>query len=633
MEYEKKRRSVQKAALETLRKLVLKSRSHIGEISIVICLMALGVFAYLMIQNRPGLKPQIEEKLPDRSLQEGLYHYRLGNLDRAEMLFMNIFTNSKKRKIQSIAAVYLGNIYLKKGDYNGAVDFYMKAIHLDRKNFYAYHNAAVACSKSGEWEKAGEYVKKALSIKDDFIPALLFGGNMQYGSGHAKRALTIYEKGSKTDPLIDYNTAVVLRRQGYAEESFKIFKEIVSNESTPEIVRGMCYYNLSTLENYEFPEGRIGYLKAAIEIFPLNPDLRFNAALFLSEEGRYDEALELLKPLSIDVDSGNYTQKNYHLILARALFRSRNYYDALKIFRDLYDRSQEGWIAHILGDLLLATGDYEGAERFYRKAALDDSQKNVLCSLAMLYSARGENEKALENCEEYIKYAPDDPFPYLFMADIYFILGSDIKAKRSLDTAVDLAEGKPEMIINAADIYVKHGRYSNALQLYYRVEGLKREVDHARAAIAQLYLNMGQQDRAKKVLIKIRDSTSKPELYYRASLRLAQIENHANANQLYEELIEAFPFRYEAYFNLAHLRISSGDFKGGLMVLQRCLDSLRDLDSSKLSMLHTLEGAAYMSMGNLQDALRAFYLANELDPGNEIAILNLKAYGEVLQRY
>jgi tetratricopeptide (TPR) repeat protein len=630
MEYEKKRRSAPEAALETLLKLILKSRSHLIELSIVISLMVLGVFAYLMIQNRPGLKTQEEEKLPDRNLQEGLYHYRLDNLDRAEMLFLNVFEHSKRKKIQSLAAVYLGNIYFKKGEYNGALDFYLRSVNLDRKNFYAYHNAAVACTRSGEWEKAGEYVKKALSIKEDFIPALLLSGNMHYGSGRTKRALSLYERGRGVDPLIDYNMAVLLRREGHLEESLKILREIVSNHNIPDILKGICYYQLSTSENPGFTGGRIGCLKAAIEVFPSSPELRFNAALLLSQEGMYDEALEILKPLPANMSSGNYPQKNYHLLLAQALFRSQNYNEALKLFRGLYDRNQEGWIAHVLGDLLVATGDYEGAETFYKKAALESSQKNVLCSLAMLYSARGENEKALEKCEEYIKSAPDDPFPHLCMADIYFVLGSDAEARRSLDTAIALAGSKPEILIRAADIYLNHGRYSNALQLYYRVEGLKPELDHTRAAMAEVYLSMGQKDRAKKVLIKIRNTTSSQELYYRASLRLAQIEEPENASKLYEELIEVFPLRYEAYFNLAHLRITTGDFKGGLLMVQRCLDSLHDLDSSKLSMLHTLKGVAYISMGNVQDGLRAFHLAKELDPENEIAAMNLRVSGEVL---
>ncbi len=629
MEYEKKRGKAVKAVFNTLRQLAKKHRRRLVELSLIALLILISMFAYLIVQRREKASPPGEPAVLDQALQEGVYHYRLDNFDRSEILLSNVFEHSKKKKVRSLASLYLGNLHFRKADFEAALDFYMKSFSLDRKNVFAYYNAAVASSKSGEWDRARTYVKMALSLREDFTPALLFSGNIHYGSKHPGRALSLYERGRGADPLIDYNLAMLLHREGKPQESLRILNEIVSDSRTPEVLRGICYHSLATLEYSGEQRRALDYLKAAIDVFPSNPELRFNAALILLREGQYEEAAGLLRTLK-DAP-GHDLNSNYYDLFGQALYRGGNYSEALALFSRLYEQVPEGWMGYVIGDLLLAQGDPEGAESFYRKAAQDPTQSAALGNLAMLYADRGEYGKALKQCDEYLKLAPQDPLPYLCAADINFLLGSEAEARESMDRALSLAGDKAWILDRAARMYLKHGRYANALQLYHRMESLEPGNDRAQAAIAAVYLDMGQAERAKKALIKVRNTTSNLNLYYTASLRLAQIENLQNTHELYNELIEAFPYRYEAYYNLAHAKIKSGDFEGGLLEVRRCLDSVPGIDDSQRAMLHTLAGIAYMSMGNMAEALRAFHLARDLDPGNEITLLNLKASGELLQ--
>jgi tetratricopeptide (TPR) repeat protein len=605
-----------------------RTRKAIGY-GVVASLIGLGILAYFILQNRIVTAPPPPHERADTSLQDGINHYRQGDYEQSQLFLMNVVDATWDRRAKSTATLYLGNISYRKGDYEDAIRWYGESLHFDDENMFAFYNAALVSSKTGNLQKALRYAKGATQLSGDDSRAGLLLANIYFSMGRLGRASQHYEKLTYEKGISQYNLSLTLLREGESPEALDILQNISSDQSTDVLMRALCSYTAATVGS-EIHDGvpalpvakASDHMEQAFLIFDALPAVNYNSALLFLREGRHEEAIDLLNSWAIGSE--------HTLLLGYALYQHGDYRKALQIWEKLYEENDEddGRIAHVLGDIHYHLGNYRSAATYYQVALHSDHTVEVYDNLVHTYMQMGEYEQAFQACDAYAKAAGDDVKPLLCLADLSFYTGRKKQAMDTLENAVRLIGDDEDGLKRVAALYARHGMYNSALRQYVRILSEHPDRSDIHGRIAEIYLHTGHAVRARDELELLLQNEQNSDILYRTSILLSSVEGGAEARERLDRLILDFPDRYEAHYNTALLLFQQGEYGETLEIIEGYLESEGELDGKAASLMHTLSGVASARLGMIDRAAVLFSKAVELDEDNELAAINLKLVQE-----
>ena len=208
------------------------------------------------------------------------------------------------------------------------------------------------------------------------------------------------------------------------------------------------------------PDNADEYYRMAMQLDEFDPEPCAKYARFLLEQGRVDEAKEVVeqaitkdthKTRGCTEASQLYAQFGHHELAAACLQRLQD---------EVGDQADS---MNDLANCFYQQQNYERAAELYEQATgLPDAKPVTWRNLGLALYHLGRNQEAIESLEAYLRRCPDD-------LDIVHVAG---------------------------DLYSKVGRYSQALQKYEAYLS-KRPVDAlAMFNLSECYLNMGHRDSA-----------------------------------------------------------------------------------------------------------------------------------------
>jgi tetratricopeptide (TPR) repeat protein len=603
-------------------KKLFSDRKRVLEFFFPILLIIMGVTAYFIISQRNEGRVSYEADFRDQTFITALNQYRLGNLDRAELLFERALKETKFKKKKSLTELFLGNIYYKRELYEDAIRHYELAFAYNKRNTHALHNTALAYTRIGNIKEALSYAQKAYTMKKDRNINLLLLGNLYFSLGRFEEALSMYKQGSEPAEVFAYNRAVVYAKLGDIDASEGIFQSIADNREirpadSSTALRGLSLIWFGLLKEREGGASTASIFERALEIFPSNDLVRYNLAVTLLEEQKYEKAADLLK--TVGEETGRKSE-----LLGYALYKSGRFMEALNHYNKMEKPENAAEYSYIIGDLYVKLGLLEQSRPFYKKALENPKYEGALINLFRVYVKEGLSEDAKRVCNEFMKANDEDPLPHILLADLLFQEGRESEARSYLGTAVDLSKNEISSLTRIAEVWEKYGHYNNALFLYHRILSIEPGHYEAMVRIAEIYLLTGHKQKARATLERAREMISEISEYYRASILIADSEESQNAISVYKTLINDFPYRYEAYYNLAILYLETEDYEGTVQIINQCMGNVPDLDSHALSNLHSILGVAHARLGHVLDAEKQFQEARKLDNTNEIPLINIR---------
>ena len=138
----------------------------------------------------------------------------------------------------------------------------------------------------------------------------------------------------------------------------------------------LVYEHLGQFDNAE------SYYQKALEIFPDEKTVLFNAALFYFDQQDYEKTLSLLDKLEDQNDLEIIQMRGYAYLLLE------NYNSYVQMFQKLDEKAlTDPLVQNLQGVYLFVTGDMDGALKYFRKAA--ENQRYSIASsnyLAAIYS-------------------------------------------------------------------------------------------------------------------------------------------------------------------------------------------------------------------------------------------------------
>jgi len=125
--------------------------------------------------------------------------------------------------------VYSGYTCEARGDYPGALGWYKQALVFDRKGYRLLNKIAFVLMRMALYEDAAVYVRQSLSVKSDYIPALVNMGIIAAQQEHyddAERyfADALARDGTNTDAL--YNSMLLCKKKGDYKRAAEIEQKL-----------------------------------------------------------------------------------------------------------------------------------------------------------------------------------------------------------------------------------------------------------------------------------------------------------------------------------------------------------------------------------------------------------------------
>jgi tetratricopeptide (TPR) repeat protein len=211
---------------------------------------------------------------------------------------------------------------------------------------------------------------------------------------------------------------------------------------------------------------------------------------------RYVEATDTLEPL--------WTQEskdlNYLYVLAIAADKAER--------KDLYERAiarmaevggDSAEVHLLLGKAMLQLEAYgDSAKELNAAAEADPKLPFVHFELGMLYSKKGDSERAKAEFLKDIALEPDVVFNYDELGNVYFLMENDAAAEKAYQQALQLEPRMLNAHLGLAKVYQRQGHYEKALTELQAAATLDPESSRIHYLRGQILIRMGRKDEGKK---------------------------------------------------------------------------------------------------------------------------------------
>ncbi len=161
----------------------------------------LPIFIILMEKNNISFFEKI-------NILKAQIYLKMGNNKKAKQILINI---ASKNEFSYKAHKLLAEIYELEGGMRKAIDEYVLAIEINKKDYNSYYKVAVLLNNLDKKEEASQMLNNLLKIKPDYLEAIDLLGDIYISKDMYKEAVNVYQEALKytqTDYNIYYNLGI-----------------------------------------------------------------------------------------------------------------------------------------------------------------------------------------------------------------------------------------------------------------------------------------------------------------------------------------------------------------------------------------------------------------------------------------
>lgn len=196
---------------------------------------------------------------------------------------------------------YLAEVYEKEGGMRKAIDEYVRAVDLNKKDYDSYYRISFLLNELGKKDDAKVMLQNLLSKKPNYLNATILLGDIYCDIGEYKEALNTYASGLRYAPN-DYN---LLYSMGMAYTLLNDFKNAKICYEKAAIINNLlfnAYYNIAQINfiSNDLEEAE-KYFTKALDDEDLEADAYYHLGKIYMLRGDYDNAVKFVN-LSIQLD-------------------------------------------------------------------------------------------------------------------------------------------------------------------------------------------------------------------------------------------------------------------------------------------------------------------------------------------
>lgn len=249
--------------------------------------------------------------------KQEIYLLEIVNLSKAKICL--IFGNNKKAK-QALLSILeknpnsykahklLAQIYEKEGGMRRAIDEYVQAVDLNKKDYESYYKVALLLSNLEKHEEAAQMLFSLLNKKPDMYEASLLLGEILIESEKYKEAANVYQEALKynqTSFELNYNLGIAYTMLNDFQSAKICYEKAAELNSLAYNTK----YSLAeiALIYKELEEAEKRFLES-IEDDELSADAYYEIAKIALIKGEKDKAIRYVN-VAIDIDSKKIVEK------------------------------------------------------------------------------------------------------------------------------------------------------------------------------------------------------------------------------------------------------------------------------------------------------------------------------------
>lgn len=318
---------------------------------------------------------------------------------------------------------------------------------------------ATTAFRAGDLSAAKRFCDEVLKSAGNDSEALNISGAIAFAQrdyAEAERFFRLASASSNDNLAALFNLGKVLEVQKRFEEAADAYRKILRVQ--PDNIETRLRLGIAHYQQGAYDEAIEGF-QEVLRREPENSTAALSLGVAFNTTGRYDESVLVLRRLL----AREPDQIEACHALGDSLIALRRPEEAVRACESVLARNPNDVLATILmGQAECERGDYPTAEKYFRRAALLDSQRHEpSMNLGVLYQRLGRIDAALEAGKKAVDLAPREP-----LAHLNYGMG--------LLLAGELAKGWPEVEWRQHDPHMRgHFPYRDRLPIWTgeRLEG------------------------------------------------------------------------------------------------------------------------------------------------------------------
>jgi len=271
------------------------------------------------------------------------------------------------------------------------------------------------------------------------------------------------------------------------------------------------------------------------------------------------------------------------------------------------------------GLVFAQAGELEMAESEFRRA-VDQAPSNVqyIDTLATILAREQKFQDAVAWLEKAVKLAPTELKLRRDLGTAQWQAGKLEAARDNLERVLKATPKDQQVTLLLGMVYESLKDYARAAKLFSSVEPLVRQHPESIAAMAASCYRIGMKDKARELLTTLKSNPADPQGVFLGGQVATDAADYEMAEELFTSIKSTFPDRATVGYKLASVQFRANRVEAS----QRTLLDLISAGDQK-SEVYELLGWCYHKQGQIEEAVRAFEKAIDLEPAQEGNYLGL----------
>lgn len=239
------------------------------------------------------------------SVAKAQIYLKMGNNKKAKEQLINLVTKDPENYI---GHKMLAEIYELEGGMRKAIDEYVQAIDINKKDYDSYYKIAELLNNLDKSDEATQMLFSLLNKKPDYYKATELLGDILITKEMYKEAVNVYQDALKYNPLsfeLNYNLGIAYTMLNDFQ-SAKLFYERAAEINS--LVYNSKYSLAEIALIYKELEEAEKYFMEAVEEEELSADCYYELSKIAMIRGEKDKAIQFAN-IAIDIDSAKIVPK------------------------------------------------------------------------------------------------------------------------------------------------------------------------------------------------------------------------------------------------------------------------------------------------------------------------------------
>ncbi|MFS4458992.1 tetratricopeptide repeat protein [Bdellovibrio sp. HCB2-146] len=357
--------------------------------------------------------------------------------------------------------LYLGDQYVRQGDFLAAQAEFKAAFEVDPKNGTAALKAAKSLWQLNQSFEAIEWLNKAMKAEPKLVSAYVLQADYMSQRYDFTNAMQVLTNATRIAPnnyevlrglaLLEFRKNNMVGAVNYGMRAIKAYDGdidtyILLSKANGFLSQSIMPINKKEIERKEnTAKDAIRYATKAVEIDATNPEAQITYAKVLAQTNGVDSGIsylnELIKRFSYTVD--------YRVALAEIYKSEDRYNQSKQIYQTVVEidpKNKKAWLG--LGESEKALGLNEKAlKAFLSAAVLDPTDGDALFQAGKLYLETSRYDEAIQQFKRVQRLNPNYP-------RTFYYIGKSAYAAGDFATALEAAKQEKRQNPNIADSYI-----------------------------------------------------------------------------------------------------------------------------------------------------------------------------------